>query len=49
MPQYELPEEYRFVSYTDGDTDAWIAIEMSAKEFVSYEQGLEADFDSVLL
>lgn len=42
VPQYELPKGYRFVSYTDGDVDAWIAIEMSAKEFVSYEQGLEA-------
>lgn len=42
VPQYELPNGYRFVPYTDGDRDAWIAIEMSAKEFVSYEQGLEA-------
>lgn len=41
VPQYELPEGYRFVSYTDNDRDAWIDIEMSAKEFVSYEQGLE--------
>lgn len=42
VPRCELPEGYRFVSYTDNDRDAWIAIEMSAKEFVSYEQGLEA-------
>ncbi len=42
VPQYELPEGYRFVPYTDNDRDAWIDIEMSAKEFVSYEQGLEA-------
>lgn len=42
LPQYELPEGYRFVSYTDNDRDAWIAIEMSAREFASYEQGLEA-------
>lgn len=42
VPQYKLPEGYRFVSYADNDTDAWIDIEMSAKEFVSYEQGLEA-------
>lgn len=40
--QYELPKGYRFVSYTENDRDAWIDIEMSAKEFVSYEQGLEA-------
>ncbi|MCM1245838.1 MAG: GNAT family N-acetyltransferase [Roseburia sp.] len=42
VPQYELPKGYRFVSYTDNDRDAWIDIEISAKEFVSYEQGLEA-------
>ena len=42
VPQYELPEGYRFVPYTDGDRDTWIDIEMSAREFVSYEQGLEA-------
>ena len=42
VPQYELPDGYRFVPYTDNDRDAWIDIEMSAKEFVSYEQGLEA-------
>ena len=42
VPQYELPEGYRFVAYKDNDRDAWIDIEMSAKEFTSYEQGLEA-------
>lgn len=42
VPQYELPKGYRFVSYTDNDREAWICIEMSAKEFESYEQGLEA-------
>lgn len=42
VPQYKLPDGYRFVPYTAGDRDAWIAIEMSAKEFLSYEQGLEA-------
>ncbi len=42
VPHYELPEGYRFVSYKDNDRDAWIGIEMSAKEFDNYEQGLEA-------
>ncbi len=42
LPQYELPAGYRFVAYTDNDRDAWIDIERSAKEFLSYEQGLEA-------
>ncbi|MDE5700605.1 MAG: GNAT family N-acetyltransferase [Lachnospiraceae bacterium] len=42
VPQYELPKGFRFAAYTDGDRDAWIDIELSAKEFVSYEQGLEA-------
>lgn len=40
IPQIELPEGYRFVFYKQGDRDTWIDIEKSAKEFVSYEQGL---------
>ncbi|MBD5455217.1 MAG: GNAT family N-acetyltransferase [Lachnospiraceae bacterium] len=40
--QYELPKGYRFVPYTDNDKDAWIDIEMSAKEFMNYKQGLES-------
>ncbi len=42
LPQYELPNGYKFVPYSDNDRDIWIDIEMSAKEFISYEQGLEA-------
>lgn len=42
IPQYELPSGYRFVFYKSGDMDAWIRIEKSAREFSSYEQGLEA-------
>ena len=42
VPQYKLPKGCRFVSYTDNDRDAWIDIEMSAKEFDNYKQGLEA-------
>lgn len=40
IPQIELPEGYRFVFYKQGDRDTWIDIEKSAKEFISYEQGL---------
>lgn len=42
LPRYELPEGYRFVFYEQGDRDAWIATLQSAKEFETYEQGLEA-------
>jgi len=42
IPQFPLPEGYRFVFYKPGDRDAWINIEMSAKEFTSYEQGIES-------
>lgn len=41
LPYIPLPEGYRFVFFRPGDRDAWIAIERSAKELVSYEQGLE--------
>lgn len=39
---FPLPEGYRYVFYQDGDRDHWIDIEKSAKEFTSYEQGLES-------
>lgn len=42
IPEYGLPEGYRFVPYSDGDRERWIEIEMSAKEFTNYEQGSEA-------
>ena len=42
VPQLPLPEGYRFVFYQYGDRDSWIDIEKSAKEFSTYEQGLEA-------
>ncbi len=42
VPQYGLPDGYRMVPYADGDRDVWIDIEMSAREFNSYDQGLEA-------
>ena len=42
IPQFPLPEGYRFVFYKPGDQDTWVNIEMSAKEFTSYEQGMES-------
>ena len=41
IPRYSLPHGMRFVFYQPGDRDAWIAIEQSAKELTSYEQGVE--------
>lgn len=37
-----LPDGYHFEFYKDGDRDAWIEIEKSAKEFSSYDEGLSA-------
>ena len=37
-----LPDGYRFAFYQPGDRDRWIEIEKSAREFTSYEQGLDA-------
>ncbi|MGN0553436.1 MAG: GNAT family N-acetyltransferase [Oscillospiraceae bacterium] len=42
LPEYKLPEGYRFTFYKSGDRDDWIEIEKSAKEFETYEQGLES-------
>lgn len=42
IPFFALPDGYRYVFYKQGDCDDWINIEMSAKEFLNYEQGLEA-------
>lgn len=41
IPEYALPEDYRFVFYQPGDRDAWIAIEQSAKELCGYDHGVE--------
>ena len=41
LPQFDLPAGWRFETYAPGDRDAWIAIERSAKELASYQQGLE--------
>ena len=37
-----LPDGYTYAFYRDGDRDAWIEIEKSAKEFTAYEEGLDA-------
>lgn len=42
LPEYTLPKGYRFVFYSPGDRDAWIDIEKEAKEFTSYDEGLDA-------
>lgn len=42
LPEYPLPDGYRFVFYRPGDRDSWIAIERSAKEFSARDQGLAA-------
>nr|WP_289768581.1 GNAT family N-acetyltransferase [uncultured Acetatifactor sp.] len=42
IPCLPLPGDYHFVFYHHGDRDAWIDIEKSAKEFDTYEQGLES-------
>ena len=42
MEEKLLPEGYSYAFYQDGDRDAWIEIEKSAKEFSSYEEGLDA-------
>ena len=42
MEEISLPAGYRYAMYRDGDRDAWIEIEKSAKEFDTREQGLDA-------
>ena len=42
LPERPLPPGYRFVFYRDGDRDAWIDIERSAREFDTYDEGLDA-------
>ena len=41
MGEIPLPEGYHYAFYRDGDRDAWIGIEQSARELESYAQGLE--------
>ena len=39
LPEYALPEGYRFVHYRDGDKKDWIEIELSSEEVLSREHG----------
>lgn len=38
----KLPDGYKFVYFNDGDEKDWVEIEMSAGEFLSFEEGIEA-------
>ena len=42
IPHYNLPAGYSFTTYTRGDRDTWIEIEKSAKEFSTFEEGMDA-------
>ena len=42
IPHYDLPAGYSFTTYTPGDRDTWIKIEKSAKEFSTFEEGVDA-------
>ena len=41
LPEYALPEGYRYALYRPGDRDAWIDIEISARELKDHAQGVE--------
>ena len=41
IPEYALPEGYRFVKYRSGDKAAWIDIELSAGEVLNNEHGAQ--------
>ncbi|MBR6570458.1 MAG: GNAT family N-acetyltransferase [Clostridia bacterium] len=40
IPAHALPEGYRFVFYQPGDRDAWIDIEISARELKDFSEGV---------
>ena len=42
IPEVELPKGYHYENYQPGDREAWITLEMTAKEFASYAEGEEA-------
>lgn len=42
IPDYKLPDGYRFVFFNDGDEKDWANIEMSSGEFLSFEEGIES-------
>lgn len=42
IADYPLPAGYHFETYAPGDREAWIAIEISAKELLNYDHALDA-------
>lgn len=42
IPKFFLPKGFHFEFYKNGDRDNWIEIEKSAKEFESFEQGIDS-------
>ena len=40
LPDVPLPEGYSFVFYRPGDRDSWINIEISAREFATFQGGM---------
>jgi len=44
IPDYQLPEGYKFVLFKDGDEKDWVNIELSSGEFLSFKEGIE-NFD----
>ncbi|MBU1142563.1 MAG: hypothetical protein KKH92_02850 [Firmicutes bacterium] len=42
IPTALLPSKYHFVFYQDCDQDDWIKIELSAREFLTFEEEIKA-------
>ena len=42
IKEYKLPDGYRFVLFNDGDELDWVNIEMSSREFLTFEEGMDA-------
>ncbi len=42
IKEYPLPDGYKFVLFKDGDEKAWVEIEMSSGEFLTFDEGMEA-------
>lgn len=40
IPDYKLPDGYKFVMFDNGNEKDWVEIEMSSGEFLSYEEGI---------
>lgn len=42
IKEYQLPDGFKFVFFNDGNEKAWVEIEKSSGEFLSFEEGIEA-------